>query len=848
MSINAYSSYASYLSNLGGIQRTQSNLNTLLEQLNTEKKSTDLTFYGADSTRLLDLRADISKRQGYMQTIDGAQTDVKAYDAAFTSLEDLASQMMDAFTAPESDPPTLQQHQVTLKGDIGDAGDVYKVTVDGVVFSYVTTGLEGNLDEIAGNLTAQINAHQPPLQGTATSTGGVITITGKEPGPLYDVSATMTDVDGGKTNSISAVLTQQGKVSPIVAQVNNALTQVMALLNERVNDRYLFGGLNINNQMPVVDLSRLPDPTGSKNAISDATTQQLAPGTIVQEMRITADYLGTNQTETFTVNGTPLTFTGPLTQQQLASQLATAITGNPALTGITVQDVDGQGLTIKSTTPGTGFSVSITGTDPTPSTAKTVQANVPLGANQVDKITLSGPVGVIGETYSVTIMDPPNNTAPVTISYRTTGDEKDLNEIAGKLVDQINAHKPPFTVSVTNTGNGTLQLSSATGFTSHSGVGESAQVATTQRTVVPVAQQEEVSFPGPFGEAGDQYSISFTAPVGGPFTVTTSTFDTEESVAQQMADQINAAGLGVSAVIRNGHLSVTSDTPGVPFTMTSALTVDGGTTTTTPPVQTQTVANIPPGPLSQVDEVSLSGPVGRKGDVYELTVNGRTIRYTTDGTEQDMDAIAIHLTALANSQTPPFPASAVAGPTGSGKLILTGTTPGVELKTEVKVANPMPVTSPAAPDYSTYQEPTDSSLAWQRGTITVADNTNLKYTYSANDPAMQKLIMALRYAQSAVGDPANYQSKMDVAKQLAQDSLTGVRALHSDNTVNDTVMSAASLAHQTSINLFSDSTEKIEGVDQNEVAAKIQAAQLQLQTSFAAFASTARLSLVNFIA
>ena len=38
---------------------------------------------------------------------------------------------------------------------------------------------------------------------------------------------------------------------------------------------------------------------------------------------------------------------------------------------------------------------------------ETVQANVPIGANQVDVITLVGPVGTIGEVFSVTITDPP---------------------------------------------------------------------------------------------------------------------------------------------------------------------------------------------------------------------------------------------------------------------------------------------------------------------------------------------------------------------------------------------------------------------------------------------------------
>ena len=846
MAINAYSSYAAYLANVGGIQNIQSQLTTLQQQLNTSKKSNDLTTYGSDATRLTDLRGQITGRQGYMSTIDTAQTDVKAYDTVFNSLEDIASQMQDAFTAPDSLPPTAQQDQVTLGGDIGDVGDTYKVTVDGVVFSYVTNGNEGSLNEIASNLTTQINNYTPPLKAAATVSGSVITITGKTPGPNFEVRSQVTNGTGGSTNTISQTETQQGNISPIVTQVSNALTSIQALLNEQVGDHYLFGGIGGNNILPVVDLNHLPDPTGSKDSVADATTQQIAPGSIVQTSRVTADFLGNNQTESISVNGNTFTFNGPLTQQQLAAQMAAAVTGQP---GVSVQDVDATGFTIKSTTPGVPVTISITGNDPTPSTVATVQPNVPTGANQVDNLTLSGPVGVIGETYSVTITDPPNNTLPVTISYRTDGTEKDLGAIAGKLTDLINNHQPPFTVTATANSNGSLKLSSTNAFTSTAAVGDGASVATTQRTIVPVAQEDQVSFPGPYGDIGDVYTINLTAPAAaGPFTVTTTATDTEVSVAQQMADKINAANAGVTAVVKDGHLSVTSNTPGTPFAMTSALTTDAPPQVTAAPIQTTPVANIPAGPVPQSDTISLSGVPGRKGDVYEIVVNGRSVSYTTDGTERDMDAIAINLTALINAANPPFPASAVAGTTGSGQLVLTGATPGVPLDTTITATKPTTVTNPTPTDYSSHQQSTDSALAWQRANVTIADQTTLKYTFSANDPSIQKLIMSLRIAQSAVSDPDNYQSKMATAQQMARDALVGIRSIHTDNTINDTVMTAATSAHQTSINLLTNSTDKIEAVDPNEIAAKIQQAEVQLQSAFGAFATVSKLSLINFLA
>jgi len=842
MPVSGYSTYAAYLQNLGGFQKLQTSLAQLTQQINTSKKSTDLTTYGVQATRLVDLRAEIARRQGYIEAIKSAQTDVKAYDRVITSIEDINATMLQAFTSPNTDPPTTQQHTVSFTGDLGDTGDIYKVIVDGVLFSYVTNGTEGSYDEIAGNLAAQINDHAG-IRATAISDGEKLKITGTEPGALFNVTVAKVDIGSGVDNNIEVTQNRAGKVSPIIQQVSTALIELRALLNEQVNDRYLFGGINANELAPIVDLARLPDPTGSANSSSSATTLQLAPGTIFQEMRVTTDRLGQGQSETITVNGNPFVFNGPMTAQQLAAAMAAAV---GPLAGVSVQDIDANGFTITADVAGTAFTAAITGNDPTPTSLETVQANVPISATQTDLITLSGPVGTIGEIFSVTITDPPAHGAPVTISYRTTGEETGLNEIVEKLIAKINNYQPPFSVAPTNLGDGQIRLESATAFTSHTTVQNTPTVTTTQRTVVAVAQEDEVAFPSPL-DAGDEYTITFAAPVGGPFTVTAAQNDDETSIAAKFVSAINAAGMGVTAFVRNGRLALRSDTPGTAMTFVPTLSTDAGPNVTPAPVATNVVANIPAGPLAQIDSVQLSGPVGRKGDVYEVTVNGRTVRYTTTGAEQDMDAIVINLTALINAQVPPFPASAVPGPTGSGRLVLTAATIGVELETEATVAKPRAVPDPTPPDYSVYQQPTDSALAWQRSSVVAADQVQLKYTFSANEVAFQKLSLALRYAQSAVEHPDTYAEVMEIARQLARESLEGVRSLLSDNTVNDALLAATTLSHQTTINANVSDSDKIEAVDPNEVAAKLQAVELQLQASFGAYAQTTRLSLINFI-
>ena len=86
-----------------------------------------------------------------------------------------------------------------------------------------------------------------------------------------------------------------------------------------------------------------------------------------------------------------------------------------------------------------------------------------------------------------------SHSAPVTISYRTTGDEPDLNTIVDKLVAKIATYQPPFAVTPTNLGDGRLELRASTAFTSHAAVQNTPVVETTQRTVVPVAQRDEIA-------------------------------------------------------------------------------------------------------------------------------------------------------------------------------------------------------------------------------------------------------------------------------------------------------------------------------------------------------------------
>jgi len=161
------------------------------------------------------------------------------------------------------------------------------------------------------------------------------------------------------------------------------LTELHALLNEQVNDRYLFGGINANEHRRWSICRGCPTHRLEERA-SSATATQLATGTIRQVVRVTTDSLGQGQKRHHRQRRRAARFQRPA--------LAAGAGGRDGGRGRaarqrSVQDIDANGFTITSDTPGTAFTLDIAGNDPTPSTAQTVQANVPINASQADVIS-----------------------------------------------------------------------------------------------------------------------------------------------------------------------------------------------------------------------------------------------------------------------------------------------------------------------------------------------------------------------------------------------------------------------------------------------------------------------------
>ncbi len=88
-------------SNIAGVEKTcRARCALLTQQLNTGKKSLSLVNYGVQGSRLLDLRADIQRREGYLDAIKAVTPDVKAYDKVFNSMETLDQQHVQCLPQP----------------------------------------------------------------------------------------------------------------------------------------------------------------------------------------------------------------------------------------------------------------------------------------------------------------------------------------------------------------------------------------------------------------------------------------------------------------------------------------------------------------------------------------------------------------------------------------------------------------------------------------------------------------------------------------------------------------------------------------------------------------------------
>jgi hypothetical protein len=250
------SSYGSYLSTLGGLTNGQRQIDDLSSQLNTLKKSVDVSYYGTQTQRLLDLRADYAKRQSYTNTIDQSMTRVKSYNTIMERMVDMASELSNTSRLPQG-PGAVRTSTVvnsnpdSMQVSIDQTNSAFKVeatyTISAVPSS---TGPAGSFDVtvtdgLGGKSTNTVNMKQVPPQVDADR----FVISGG-PGDGAVIKLNVEKLAGGGTSSFDVTWPDLASTKELIKGMT---TELQSMLNEKVGDRYLFAGSRVSTQ-PVGDI------------------------------------------------------------------------------------------------------------------------------------------------------------------------------------------------------------------------------------------------------------------------------------------------------------------------------------------------------------------------------------------------------------------------------------------------------------------------------------------------------------------------------------------------------------------------------------------------------------------
>ncbi|MGQ9370829.1 flagellin [Azospirillum sp. A39] len=255
--ITQVGSYAKYLGLVRTLSTAQSNVDDLSRQMTTGTKSVDLKAYGPETQKLLDLRAELVKRQNYVQNIDSALPRVKATDVVLTSLEQMASDWQSnnlmpfnpgpvSLTAPYNDNPDGMQVRVNTETSTFTQNARYTVTA-----TPSATGGNGTFDVtvtdgLGGRSVRTLNLSRvPPTDGD----GYNFTIAGGPgEGAVLNLSFDKLSAAGSSSFTVSWPQADQ-----TLERVEGAMRDMQQLLNERFGDRFLFSGSRFADE-PVTDL------------------------------------------------------------------------------------------------------------------------------------------------------------------------------------------------------------------------------------------------------------------------------------------------------------------------------------------------------------------------------------------------------------------------------------------------------------------------------------------------------------------------------------------------------------------------------------------------------------------
>ncbi|HYC04907.1 MAG TPA: hypothetical protein VED40_16565 [Azospirillaceae bacterium] len=718
MTIGKVSSYAAYINQVRTFTGTQGQINDLSAQLSSGKKSADLSFFGPDSQRLLDLKAEYARRAGFQSAIDNVQPRIKAYDKVLTRLNDIMTDLSSTTRLPpKPGEPTLSSVVNSSSGDL-------KISVDSIGSRFVTnatytitsvpskTGPAGSFDitindGLGGKATNTINLKQIPPQIDAdrfVMTGG--------PGDGAVLRIGFDQLKGAGTSQFTVDFPD---VVAIRERVIGVMNEVQSLLNERVGDRYLFSGSRY-------DVKPVSDLVSSKQ---------------VSKLTLTGSVGKIGDTYEISVNGQRFTYQTTGAETQL-SDIWNG-TGAPPSRGLLVQMNE---MIAQDTAAGVPPRLPL---------IPSVQGDVVtlIGTQVGGKFDVSSRIYQVGATQNFV-----NGAAtPADPDYTTYPNKTALDGVYSKF---------------------TAQLSSPT-----------------------LPQVDEVNLVGQDVDVGDVFTIT----VGNRRTIQV-TQDEDPATPEVVYDKVDGPTV-YSYVMHDGDIAAARAHPDGPMAYVAGRLAG---LVNADPLRAADAAVVLPGgpPPFTTAQVQLTGGVGERfgttAEVRNANDNNRLIANTL----------------------PPL--------------------------SEPVVFEDI-VREPDLPYFdSQFLTLNQSSKAFDKATFLADESLPVEYGVTTTDPGIQKLVSGLRRARAAVENPAAYEKLMGAARELLVQAKTEIRQVQSRVVNADATVQTAHDRHK---QIMADVTSQIggiEGIDQAEVAARLRQLLTTQEANYTVAGRIAQLSLVNFLA
>lgn len=154
-----------------------------------------------------------------------------------------------------------------------------------------------------------------------------------------------------------------------------------------------------------------------------------------------------------------------------------------------------------------------------------------------------------------------------------------------------------------------------------------------------------------------------------------------------------------------------------------------------------------------------------------------------------------------------------------------------------------------APGSAVAAVPADQFL-WTQYQATIDDGQVLDYGITATNGAFQQLIdglLRLKSATQAGLTPQQRVAFVNETEVLAENALTAIRQLQSENGVNINEFQDTKARHASFITISETSLAGLTQVDPEEAAVRLSALSTQIQASYSAIARRENLSLINFL-